>query len=421
MRVLLLLLALLAGCGGDRLARDPALVAPPWEPGRTSIYASPVEGESEPYEEGEPDPEVAERTVGLLRAAVADMTAAHLGALYQQLTTEDVPSAIELVLDGVGAMAFVDQKKVDRLAEWLAEHAPDRAPVKVAMALMMLHGEEHRELLLHLGRHEDLTHFAAIGLSATSERERNMFELARSVHGWGRIDAIELLGPVGDPEIRDWLLREGYRNDIAYGYLAYTCADAGGLRDALMKESVDDELLRSAGEIIEALLIGEPFKGMDTYYDGAPVVDLYLRHLGPEPTDLEQLVVVGKILAYLDAHPGWSALARPLAETIVKQPYWKELIAVGLADPDPATFDRAAEAATIVGVPTWDAFFARLERGEDRWWAVLQTDNAEHIDRVIALAEKRMPLPEATLKVIREELKRFPGKGQSLISPSSSP
>jgi hypothetical protein len=319
------------------------------------------------------------------------------------------------VLDGVGAMAFVDQVKVDRLAEWIAERAPDRAPVQVAMALMMFHGEEHRALLLHLGRHEDLARFAAIGLSGTSERDRNLYELAKSVHGWGRIDVVELLGPTGDPEIRDWLLRDGYRNDIAYGLLAHTCANAGGLRDALMKQTVDDEMLGSAGELIVALLIGDPFEGMDAYYDGAPVVELYLGHLGPQPTELTQLIVVGKILAYMDAHPGWSAMGRPLAEAIVKQPYWKELIAVGLADPDPATFDRAAEAATVVGVPTWEAFFARLEKGEDRWWAVMQTDNPAHIDRVIALAEQRMPLPEGTLTVIRAELKRFPGKGLSLL------
>ncbi len=39
-----------------------------------------------------------------------------------------------------------------------------------------------------------------------------------------------------------------------YEYLAYTCATSGNLAQALSVEEVDDELLDSAGDIIEALI-----------------------------------------------------------------------------------------------------------------------------------------------------------------------
>jgi hypothetical protein len=59
-----------------------------------------------------------------------------------------------------------------------------------------------------------------------------------------------------NPAVKDWLLREGFRNSVMYEYLAGSCARAGGLLAALSEDCMDRRLLTAAGEIIQALIVG---------------------------------------------------------------------------------------------------------------------------------------------------------------------
>jgi hypothetical protein len=64
---------------------------------------------------------------------------------------------------------------------------------------------------------------------------------------------VERLRETTDPDIRSWILREGYRNSIMHEYLAYIAATTGGLLEALRAETVDRRLLTAAGQILQAL------------------------------------------------------------------------------------------------------------------------------------------------------------------------
>src|SRR5207248_2725531 len=115
------------------------------------------------------------------------------------------------------------------------------------------------EIFRTLGRHEEFTLFCAVGLAnACDDGETQLWELAKHVDGWGRIHLVERLSKTENPEIKDWLLREGYKNSVMYEYLAYPCAVGGGLLAALEADEVDDDLLLSAAEIIQALITGGP-------------------------------------------------------------------------------------------------------------------------------------------------------------------
>jgi len=63
--------------------------------------------------------------------------------------------------------------------------------------------------------------------------ERDLWELAKTVEGWGRIHLVERLAHAEDHEIRAWLLREGFRNAVMGEYVACICARAGRLHEAL--------------------------------------------------------------------------------------------------------------------------------------------------------------------------------------------
>jgi len=158
------------------------------------------------------------------------------------------------------------------------------------------------------------------------------------------------LAKTSDPTIKAWMLREGFRNRIMNEYLAYTCASAGGLRRELERESVDPALLRGAGDIIRALITGGPAENIDDYADGAVVVERYLQHLGDEPKELTQLLVVNHIDRFVGEEVDWSAREKrgwtPALRTALREktgavkglPHWQALIGAGLTSKDRVTF-----------------------------------------------------------------------------------
>lgn len=186
---------------------------------------------------------------------------------------------------------------------------------------------------------------------------------------------------------------------------------------------------------------------MDDYAAGARVVERYLHHIGEAPAKLEQLRTVHAITRFLDQAdadwaarrrrgwtPGRCARLRLRVAAVKSAPHWPDLVRRGLAARDRATFYRADAAARALGIDIWEHHFARLESGEDDgWYDVMQTDDAARIDRVIALAEKRLPLEQiatgpaeelglgrawashGALDFVVQDLGPFPGRGWPLL------
>jgi hypothetical protein len=239
----------------------------------------------------------------------------------------------------------VDKKiAFDRLhavARWLATEAPDREPVKTAIAILgILQGGEDRDLLLTLGRHEEFTLYAAVALQNTEGNAVPLlWELGKEVTGWGRIQIIERLAGTEDERIKAWLLREGYRNDIMNEYTALVCAETGDLLKALRTGEPDARLLKGAGAILVALIQGRggPVEGIEAYRDGAEAAELYLRHLNTRDLDLEDFVAVTVIERFLreeedegnDLPLGWQQRCADLLEqasAIRSRPGWEEKV-----------------------------------------------------------------------------------------------
>ena len=386
---------------------------------------------------------------GALRAVLRDLSPAALKRFYELLLDGSAIDAMDPLLDRAAERQDLAADRLGELARWIARNAPDREPVKVALALLgAAGGPEDIELVTTLGRHEELTLYAAVALMKIGgdRAEELLFHLAQQVTGWGRIHLVERLAGTGSSAIQAWMLREGYRNDVMVEYLAHVCATTGGLRLALEADEIDPALLTGAGELLAALIAGGPAEDMDDYDDGAAVVDRYLHHLGAEPRQLDQLVIVDQIGRFLEGDGDWAARAsrdwtparrealRARTREIIALPYWPGAVRAGLASGDPQTFHTAARAAAILGIDTWDHQFARLEAGEDdAWFAVMQTDDPARIDRVVAHAERALPLEDiatgpaeelglgaawrqhSSLDFVLQDLRRFPGKGWPLL------
>jgi hypothetical protein len=326
-------------------------------------------------------------------------------------------SALESVdaLNGRIVRGGIDPAKLHTIARFLATRAPDREPVKLAIAwLGLLRGGDDDELLRALARHEEFTLYAAVALANRLEDpERTLFSLARQVDGWGRIHLVERLADSENPEIRRWLLREGYRNTIDLGYTVLIAARSGRLRDELERGNPDPELLVAAGEILSGLIDGRdgPSAGIDDYEEGAEATALYLDLLVERAERLDDLNHAATIRAFLleggedvwaerEIH-GWTPelRARLIArcDEVLAWPAWREKIAQAVSDEgksDRAAFAVADQAARALGIDLWEEHFRRAEAELDAWhWhAIAATKDPARREQVLALAEARLDL-----------------------------
>lgn len=388
----------------------------------------------------------------LVRGYWETPTAANKARVYDFLAEKSVVSLIDPFLKALREEADVNHDRLYDLAKSFATEAPHREPVKLGIAVLGLYAQEQdRDVFRTLGRHDEFTLFATVALAnAAEDAEAELWELANDVQGWGRVHVVERLANTEDPAIKDWLLREGYRNSVMYEYLAYPCAVGGGLRAALERDDVDDGLLAAAGEIIQALTAGGPAANLDDYEEGAAVVERYLDLMGQHATSLPQLLSVHAVLGFLGndeadwearAGRGWTPKRRAAMQrqcsAIIECPAWPEWVLAGLRSENEQEFYLADQAATVLGIAAgplhWDHLRQRpLEPG--RWFHVMKGCTEAHIADVVALAEARLPLDQiatgpgtelglgpgyeahSCLDYLLQELGRFPGQGVRLIA-----
>jgi hypothetical protein len=375
-------------------------------------------------------------------------------ALYNLLLDDDLLGYVDQTLEQVvNAGVTTIHSHIHDFALFLAKDAPDRGPVKFAIALLgILGGEGEKEIISILGRQEEFTLYSAVALSnSLADAEPELWQLAQKVDGWGKIQIVNRISSTDSPEIKNWLLLEGYRNNIMNEYLAFACATGGDLKQALSVEDIDNDLLDSAGEIIEALITGGPAQDINDYQDAGFVILMYLKHLEPRSTKLNHFVTADLILSYLtndsnhlSSENGWNEntinASIQIARLILEQPHWVPLVEQGLASNDNIHFYLANRAAQSLGIDTWDVHWKKLQDNplQDRlWFPVMERSNPENIESILDFAIRVLPFDQVAigaademgffgsefathrcLDVIVQSLRNYPNLGWPLIAAS---
>ena len=362
-----------------------------------------------------------------------------------------VVPVIDPFMEALRQETDVNHDRLYDLGKSFAKDSPNREPVKFGIAVLGLYGQEQdKDIFRTLGRHDEFTLFCAVALANASENgEEELWELAKQVEGWGRIHLVERLTETRNPEIQDWLLREGYKNSVMYEYLGYSCAVGGNLLAALQRDVVDDQLLGATGEIIQSLISGGPAASLDDYEDGAAVVELYLGEMEQRASSLAQFLTIRAIREFLGeekadwqarASRGWTPEKREAmllqCSAIIVRPEWREKVLAGLKSADELEFSRADQASSVVGIDAWPYHWDRVQQkplDSGRWFHVMKSCPPERIAEVIALAEAKIPLgriatgpgtelglgpgyeAHGCLDCILQDLDRYPGQGLRLI------
>jgi hypothetical protein len=306
--------------------------------------------------------------------------------LYDALRQAGALRVADTMIRGIGAVHGAPHV-FTRLGTWLVENGTDREPVKIGLALLGVGGIDDPSPVMDLGRHEEFTLFAANALvNGRADPEPELWDLARSVHGWGRIHCVERLATTSDPRIQEWILREGFRNSVMYEYLALIAATTGGLVDALKRTDPDRGVLDAAGEILEALVNDGPAGTIDHYAEAHTAVAAYVAIMVDRADTLLDYLTLHAISTFLEPgddwlfrfERGWTEQSRAgLADSVQQvlgRPEWTRLINDGLASDDPVIFGRADRAASLHGIDTFDVHVVGIReeplgQGWHRAWA----------------------------------------------------
>ena len=188
-------------------------------------------------------------------------------------------------------------------ANKLATKTNNRNTVKFGIAILGLcQNKKPIDDIKILGVHDEFTVFSTIAISNLSDNLVNdLWELAKQVDGWGKIQLVDRLSKMEiNNKIRDWLVLEGYKNNIMYEYLALTCAKNGMLNEKLNTESIDDSLYSSASDIIVALMDEGPAVGMSGYDDSSETIENFIKHTKTRKLSISNYITLHRIKDYLE-------------------------------------------------------------------------------------------------------------------------
>jgi hypothetical protein len=391
------------------------------------------------------------RVLVSLRALLAKSSDANLQKVYDAVCKAPLLGYVDQLLPAIESEFSSDRARLAALARLFIVNAPRREAVKFGIAILGIAGNESDlEVLRKIGVCDEFTLFAAVAIQNVSPAyERDLWELAKAVEGWGRIHLIERLAHTEDHEIRAWLLREGYRNAVMDEYVACICARAGKLDEALRSSPKDEGLLDSATDLILAMITGGPAEDIDDYAHAAEAVEAYLDAVWVQSTfSPKKFVVVDRVREWLISSEGWEKRSKCgwsvtnrercllLSQELLSREEWRSEALRNLASPDASVFHWANRAARKLGVDTWDVLYAKVESdpvSSTFWYDLTEATDGLRIDRLVSFAEHVIPLdeiasgpadeiglgpgfePHSTLDWMLQLLDRFPGKGWGLI------
>ena len=189
-----------------------------------------------------------------------------------------------------------------QFACWLIETSADKECVKFGLGISNLfecRDEGFRDAIRTLGLSDEFTVFSVISmLMWHGEATYEVFDLAKKVHGWGRIHAVDRLNP-DTQEIRDWLFYEGIQNNVLPNYSAFTVFMNSGAEKRL-EEPMDRKDYEAMCALLEPLLTDEPVPGISSLANAGDILKKFLTRAGEQDLSEDDLTLIREIRLFAE-------------------------------------------------------------------------------------------------------------------------
>lgn len=382
-----------------------------------------------------PTPFFVKKLIKLFEAQMQGPTDKTRAATYEAIKGDQIASYIELFIEQLEGKDWDDQV-VQREAQWLLENAADREVVKFAIVMLgCTDCDAYRQQLIDIGQHEEFTTYVVFALDNGCENGNDdIWQLAKDLQGWGRLVALQRLKGT-TPEIQQWFLTEGYKNNVLHGYSASECVVEGKLNEALAAETISKELYGHANELLQAFFNYRAASGnMEDYADAYQLLDRFIHHAKLHCTSLVDFYPLTLISAYLEEDEAvwverceeqWTESERAALKVAVA-PFiddrkWLLLVVDEL---DENFHQEAFKIAKFYGLDVTGKVLRQLKEEPSNpllYAAVMESENKRDVEDLCLFANEKMTADalwkeeEACVRAILEDLYLHEGVGIDLL------
>lgn len=370
---------------------------------------------------------------------------------YREITeNESVIGIIDQFLEKLVQASVPVEPYLYNFSLKLATKTNHRNAVKFGIAILGLcQNKKPIEDIKTLGLHDEFTVFSTIALfNLSDDLVNDLWELAKRIDGWGKIQLVDRLAEMDlSEDIRNWLVLEGYKNSIMYEYLALTCAKNGMLNEKLKKESIDDNLYSSSGEIIVALMDEGPAIGMSGYADSRETIENFIRHSKTRSLNISNYLTLYRIKDYLEelseeneTLKNWNQndLSNCLIDIseLLKSKDWSADVQTALKSSNHVEYWNGKQAAQKLGIDLWEPVWKKLKQNpldSSAWYDVTSYAKENNVEEIIEFAINNLPLEflgsgpkdstgigndyhkHSSFESVISFLENYPNKGEKLI------
>lgn len=357
--------------------------------------------------------------IGIYHSAQAneEKIARKIGKLlrkYFKTSNVDCLNKVEAVLDENRAISIIDlilqdfidnQNKIDcdkavELSYTLIKTSDSLEMVKIGIGVLGLFdldsNTEIMETIITLGIYDDLTLYAVVAASNWANGNEIIFKIAKSVHGWGKVHAVDRLEPETE-EIREWILREGCVGMLAEMYLGLTCAVKGNMIGELRKETISRELFDGIATTISSLLDEGPVAGISEYEYAEEALVHFIKHARQHSDHVEHLWRILNLRDWVLSVDGSYEEILSQINEIVEGENWSGKIIFALRKRDKDyEFYYAFNAASRLEIDISSEIFSAIKENPFKYSSYLNLifENPEMANEIIDLYEEILPLED---------------------------
>lgn len=374
-----------------------------------------------------PTPFYVKKLLKLFQRQIENPTTTNRKKTYEHIIFDNIASYGQKFIESF-QQATWDETGVQREALWLLEHAAHREVVKFAITVLgCTNCEAYKSLLMTIGMHEEFTQYVVFALKqGTTNANENIWKLAQSVFGWGKIAAVEAL-EADTPEIKQWLLLHGYKNEILIDHLALTCAIKGELHQALLKDMISKPLYDGASRIIQALISDNATRVVHDYPHVGIALSRFIFHAKTHCQTLEDFYLIIEINEFLNENKDEVFSGQDFQfiqqdiQQMIRDPKWLTLALETLQE---HYDEKALEIANVYHLDMTDYVFRLLEKNPTKlelYEAIMNMQKQDSIEKLCTWFEKQFTLShlsekeQACLQVIICHLHDYAGSGLPLL------
>lgn len=181
-------------------------------------------------------------------------------------------------------------------------YSADTECVKFGFCLLELfntdNSEKLKDIVRIMGLSDEFSIFAIFIMRSWTDGNNEVFQLAKKIHGWGRIHAIEQIEPE-TKEIMEWIFRDGVHNTILPAYSALVCWQKSNAEN-ILKGNISKEDFSGIRDLIQGLIDEGPVPGISQLENSIEIITTFLNKAKNIELDDADYDVIQNISAYYE-------------------------------------------------------------------------------------------------------------------------